>query len=61
VGLTGVVVHMSALQVSVQAGKIDFVFAQTVATIIAITWNYILNNASHIATAPHRRALLTGW
>jgi dolichol-phosphate mannosyltransferase len=45
VGLTGVVVHMSALQVSVQAGKIDFVFAQTVATIIAITWNFILNNA----------------
>jgi dolichol-phosphate mannosyltransferase len=45
VGLTGVAVHMSALQISVQVGKIDFVFAQTVATITAITWNFILNNA----------------
>ena len=45
VGLTGVAIHMSALQVSVQAGKLDFVLRQTVATIIAITWNFVLNNA----------------
>jgi dolichol-phosphate mannosyltransferase len=45
VGLTGVAVHMSALELSVQAGGLRFVFGQSIATIIAITWNFILNNA----------------
>jgi dolichol-phosphate mannosyltransferase len=56
VGLTGVAVHMSALELSVQAGGLSFVFSQTVATSAAITWNYILNNA--ITYRDRRR---TGW
>jgi dolichol-phosphate mannosyltransferase len=56
VGLTGIAVHMSALQLSIQAGGLRFVFAQAAATIIAITWNFILNNA-----ITYRDRRLTGW
>jgi dolichol-phosphate mannosyltransferase len=45
VGLTGVAIHMAALQASVQLGKAQFVLAQTIATLTAITWNFTLNNA----------------
>ena len=55
-GLTGIAVHMSALQLSIQAGGLRFVFAQAAATIIAITWNFILNNA-----ITYRDRRLTGW
>ena len=56
VGLTGLVIHMAALEFSVQAAGLGFVVAQTVATSIAITWNYTLNNA-----ITYRDRRLTGW
>jgi len=56
VGLTGIAVHMSALQLAVQAGGLGFVYAQALATSIAITWNFILNNA-----ITYRDRRLTGW
>ncbi len=45
VGLTGVAIHMTALEASIKLGSLQFVIAQTIATVLAITWNYILNNA----------------
>ena len=56
VGLTGVAIHMSALELSVKTGGLGFVVAQTVATSAAISWNYILNNA-----ITYRDRRLTGW
>jgi dolichol-phosphate mannosyltransferase len=56
VGLTGVAIHMATLQASVQLGKAQFVLAQTIATLSAITWNFILNNA-----ITYRDRRLTGW
>jgi dolichol-phosphate mannosyltransferase len=44
VGLTGVGIHMSALKVAVDLLGLPFGFAQSVATLVAITWNYVLNN-----------------
>ena len=57
VGLTGIAVHMSALA-ALSSGRKDSTsfLAQTVATIIAITWNFILNNA-----ITYRDRRLTGW
>ena len=43
VGLTGIAIHMAVLQVAVGAG-IRFGWAQTLATFVAITWNFVLNN-----------------
>jgi dolichol-phosphate mannosyltransferase len=40
----------------VQLGKAQFVLAQTIATLTAITWNFILNNA-----ITYRDRRLTGW
>ena len=56
VGLTGIAIHMSVLQMAVDAFALSFVVAQTVATSAAITWNYILNNA-----ITYRDRRLTGW
>ena len=44
VGLTGIVVHMPALQASLAAAVLSFEVAQTIATVVAITWNFVLNN-----------------
>src|SRR6185312_4128650 len=44
VGLTGVAVHMSILQATIQVGSLKFVDAQGVATVGAIVWNFALNN-----------------
>jgi dolichol-phosphate mannosyltransferase len=44
VGLTGVAIHMAALQVAVETLGLRFGGAQTAATITAIAWNYALNN-----------------
>jgi len=56
VGLTGIAIHMSVLQMAVDAFALSFVVAQTAATSAAITWNYILNNA-----ITYRDRRLTGW
>lgn len=43
VGLTGIAVHMTVLQFAVGFG-LGFGWAQTVATFVAIIWNFVLNN-----------------
>jgi len=42
VGLTGIAIHMATLQAAVTA--LSFGAAQAVATVAAITWNFVLNN-----------------
>jgi dolichol-phosphate mannosyltransferase len=44
VGLTGVAIHMAALQVAVESLGLAFSAAQAAATFTAITWNFALNN-----------------
>ena len=56
IGLTGVAVHMAILQLVVQTGALSFVHEQVIATMGAITWNYLLNNA-----ITYRDRRLTGW
>ncbi len=62
IGLSGVGVHMSALFVGLSIGGLSFDAAQTTATILAITSNYLLNNS---VTYTDRRLrglqLLSGW
>lgn len=56
VGLTGVAVHMFALALAVDAAALRFSVAQAVATVVAITWNFVLNNR-----LTYRDQRLTGW
>ena len=55
VGLTGIAIHMVVLQVAVGLG-IRFGWAQTAATFVAITWNFVLNNMF-----TYRDQRLAGW
>jgi dolichol-phosphate mannosyltransferase len=43
VGATGLAVHLAALGLTTAAGA-QFVYAQTFAVILAMTWNFFLNN-----------------
>jgi dolichol-phosphate mannosyltransferase len=54
VGLTGIATHMATLQLAVTA--FSFGAAQAVATVAAITWNFVLNNMF-----TYRDQRLTGW
>jgi dolichol-phosphate mannosyltransferase len=54
VGLTGIAIHMATLQLAVMA--LGFGAAQAVATVAAISWNFVLNN---IFT--YRDQRLAGW
>jgi dolichol-phosphate mannosyltransferase len=56
VGLTGVAIHMAALQVAVETLDLHFGAAQSAATAMAIAWNFALNN---LFTYRDRR--LAGW
>jgi dolichol-phosphate mannosyltransferase len=56
VGLSGLVVHLSALAVATELAAIAFGAAQTLATVTAITWNFVLNNMF-----TYRDQRLTGW
>ncbi|MFA6267725.1 MAG: glycosyltransferase family 2 protein [Pseudolabrys sp.] len=56
VGLTGVAVHMVALYALHLLGTQSFTSQQIVATVIAIAWNYVFNNAF-----TYRDQRLTGW
>jgi dolichol-phosphate mannosyltransferase len=56
VGLTGVFIHMSALAVALDLGGLAFGPGQAAATITAIAWNFVLNNA-----LTYRDQRLTGW
>ncbi len=44
VGLTGIAIHMATLQFALVVLALGFGAAQTVATVAAITWNFVLNN-----------------
>jgi dolichol-phosphate mannosyltransferase len=55
VGLTGIAVHLSILRI-VLAAAFSFGTGQTVATVIAIGWNFVLNNLF-----TYRDQRLTGW
>jgi len=55
VGLTGIAIHMAVLQFAVSLGT-RFGLAQTVATVAAITWNFVLNNMF-----TYRDQRLAGW
>jgi dolichol-phosphate mannosyltransferase len=44
VGLTGVAIHMSVLRVVFMVSDLRFGAAQALATVAAITWNFVLNN-----------------
>jgi dolichol-phosphate mannosyltransferase len=56
VGLTGVVIHMAALQVAIQMLELKFAIAQVAATVLAVCWNFALNNM-----LTYRDQRLTGW
>jgi dolichol-phosphate mannosyltransferase len=56
VGLTGVVIHMAALQVAMQSLRLHFGIAQVAATVMAVCWNFALNNM-----LTYRDQRLTGW
>ncbi|HEY5790891.1 MAG TPA: glycosyltransferase family 2 protein [Gammaproteobacteria bacterium] len=45
VGLTGVAVHLLVLGLLHRALEQGFVLSQALATLVAMTWNYLLNNA----------------
>jgi dolichol-phosphate mannosyltransferase len=56
VGLTGLAVHLLTLSVATQLAALAFGIAQTLATVTAITWNFVLNNMF-----TYRDQRLTGW
>jgi dolichol-phosphate mannosyltransferase len=56
VGLSGVGIHMAALAVAVDLGGLAFGPAQIAATLTAIVWNFVLNNA-----VTYRDQRLAGW
>jgi dolichol-phosphate mannosyltransferase len=56
VGLTGVFIHMAALAVALDLGGFAFGRAQAAATVVAIAWNFVLNNA-----LTYRDQRLAGW
>ena len=44
VGFTGIAIHMATLQFAMGVMALGFGAGQTVATIVAIAWNFVLNN-----------------
>lgn len=56
VGLTGIGIHMAALRVALELGAPSFGVGQTLATIAAIAWNFVLNNL-----LTYRDQRLAGW
>jgi dolichol-phosphate mannosyltransferase len=56
VGLTGVGIHMAMLSVLYSLGVNRFSTGQAIATIFAIAWNFVLNNAF-----TYRDQRLVGW
>jgi dolichol-phosphate mannosyltransferase len=56
VGLTGIGIHMATLDVLLGLAALQFGAAQTLATVSAIAWNFVLNNLF-----TYRDQRLTGW
>ncbi|WP_312846843.1 glycosyltransferase family 2 protein [Stappia sediminis] len=44
VGASGVLVHLAALKLVLDGLGVPFISAQTIATFVAMTWNFFLNN-----------------
>jgi len=62
VGAFGVVVHMSILSTLFGGGMVSFPVAQTVATLVAMTVNFFVNNFfTYFDRQLHGWALLPGW
>ena len=55
VGLTGVFIHMAALAVAIDMAGLTFGAGQTIATMVAIVWNFVLNNALNLSRSTARR------
>jgi dolichol-phosphate mannosyltransferase len=56
VGTSGLVVHLLVLSLATQLAAMAFGAAQTLATVCAITWNFVLNNMF-----TYRDQRLAGW
>ncbi len=56
VGLSGLVVHLITLTAATKLAAMTFGAAQTLATVAAIAWNFVLNNMF-----TYRDQRLTGW
>ena len=56
VGLSGVAVHLLMLHYALSALHLGFGWAQTTAVIVAMTWNFVINNQ-----LTYRDARLKGW
>lgn len=62
VGAFGVVVHMAVLSVLFGAGFLSFVVAQSIATLVAMTVNFFVNNVfTYFDRQLRGRQLLPGW
>ncbi|MDK9695932.1 MAG: glycosyltransferase family 2 protein [Siculibacillus sp.] len=56
VGASGIVVHLAALKVALHVFTTSFAWGEFVATVVAMTWNFLLNN--HLT---YRDRRLTGF
>lgn len=56
VGVSGIAVHLAALQYALTILHMGFAWAQFFAVMVAMTWNFVVNNR-----LTYRDARLTGW
>jgi dolichol-phosphate mannosyltransferase len=56
VGVSGIAVHLLALHLALTTLGLEFAWAQLTAVVVAMTWNFIINNQ-----LTYRDARLTGW
>lgn len=56
VGLTGIAVHLLVLNLALSALRLEFAWAQLSAVMVAMTWNFVINNR-----LTYRDARLRGW
>jgi dolichol-phosphate mannosyltransferase len=56
VGVSGIAIHLLALQYAMRIAHLPFAWAQLAAVMVAMTWNFVINNR-----LTYRDARLTGW
>lgn len=56
VGVSGIAVHLLTLQYAISILHLPFAWAQFTAVMVAMTWNFVINNR-----LTYRDARLTGW
>jgi dolichol-phosphate mannosyltransferase len=56
VGISGIAVHLLTLQYAISILHLPFAWAQFAAVMVAMTWNFVINNR-----LTYRDARLTGW